>query len=391
VRDTSFDGAIRPEARAAPESGIVEVFNYGRTRKGLIPLWVGEGDLPTPQVVRDAARLSLERGETFYTYQRGLPELREAIARYLADLYGRPFASDEVFVTGSGMHAIVLAVQLTAGAGDEVLIPTPAWPNISGALGVAGARPVSLPMRFGNEGWQLDLDELFAAVTPRTRAVFINTPANPTGWTMPLDDMRALLAFARRRGLWIIADEIYTRFYYGEGGRAPSFFDVAEPEDRILYVNSFSKNWAMTGWRAGWLVAPPALGQVIENLVQYSLSGVPVFVQRGAIAALEGGEAFAAAGIERAARGLDIVASALEGTGRARFVRPGGAFYLFFGVEGEADARKLAFRLVDEANVGLAPGSAFGPGGESFLRLCFARSPDSLAVAAERLAGALRA
>ena len=381
---------LRREAREAPESGIVEAFNYGRTRQGLIPLWAGEGDLATPAFISEAATRALAAGETFYTYQRGIPPLREALASYHARLYGRPFSPEEFYVTGSGMQAIQIVLAMTAGAGDEIIIPTPAWPNCSAAAGINGAEVVEIAMRYGNDGWSLDLDRLSDAVTPRTRALFIVSPSNPTGWTATLDDLRALLALARRRGLWIIADETYARFWYGEGARAPSFLDVMDAEDRILFVNTFSKNWAMTGWRMGWISAHPSLGQVIENLVQYSTSGVAQFMQRAAVVALERGESFVAHVIERARRGREVVCDGLAATGRCRFVPPQGAFYLFFQVEGEADTRALALRLIDEANVGLAPGTAFGAGGERFLRLCFARNAEQLGVAIERLSAVLR-
>src|SRR3954469_2863075 len=269
--------ALRREASGAPESGIVEAMNYGRERPGLIPLWAGEGDLPTPSFICEAATRSLAAGETFYTYQRGIPTLREALARYHTALYGREFSPDEFYVTGSGMQAIQIVLGMIAGAGDEVLIPTPTWPNAAAATGIVGGRPVEVPMSFGNDGWSVDFDRLAASVTPRTRALFVVTPSNPTGWTATRDDLASMLALARRHGLWIIADETYARFWYGEGLRAPSFYDVMEQEDRILFVNTFSKNWAMTGWRIGWIAAHPSLGQVIENMIQYATSGVAQF------------------------------------------------------------------------------------------------------------------
>src|SRR5215218_4647556 len=290
--------AIRPEAEHAPESGIVEVANYARGRDGLIPLYVGEGDLSTPAFICEAATRALAAGETFYSWQRGIPDLRQALARYHERLYRRPSDPERFFVTIGGMHALQTAVRMIAGAGDEVVIPTPAWPNFAGALSVVGARVAQVPMTSAKTGWQLDLDRLEAAVTARTRAIIVNSPANPTGWTASLDELAAILAIARRRGLWIVADEIYARFAYDPArlieGRAPSFRDVMEPQDRILFVQTFSKNWAMTGWRIGWLEAPAALGQVIENLIQYSTSGVPAFQQRAAVAALEHGESFVA-------------------------------------------------------------------------------------------------
>lgn len=381
--------ALSRAARAAPESGIVEVMNYGRRRGGVTPLWAGEGDLPTPAFICEAATRSLAAGETFYTWQRGIPELRESLARYHATLYGRAFAPEEFYVTGSGMQAIQIVVAMVAGNGDEVLIPTPTWPNAAAAAGVIGAHPVAVPMSFGNAAWSLDLDRLARAVTPKTRALFVVSPNNPTGWTATRDDLMALLALARRHGLWIIADETYARFWYGEGPRAPSFFDMMDAEDRVLFVNTFSKNWAMTGWRVGWIAAHPSLGQVIENMIQYSTSGVAAFMQRAAVTAIERGESFVTHLIERARRGREISCNALAATGRVRFAPPQGAFYLFFTVDGETDTRALALRLIDEANVGLAPGTAFGAGGEHFVRLCFARNAEQLEAAVGRVAAVI--
>ncbi len=385
----SFAEALRREAREAPESGIVEVMNYGRRRGGVTPLWAGEGDTPTPAFIAEAATRALAAGETFYTWQRGIPELRESLARYHGRIFGRAFSPEEFFITGSGMQAIAIALALVAGSGDEVVIPTPAWPNAAAATGVIGARAVEVPMILANDGWSLDLERVAAAITSRSRALVLVSPSNPTGWTATREELRAILALARKHGLWIIADETYARFWYGEGDRAPSFLDVMEAEDRVLFVNTFSKNWAMTGWRIGWIVAHPALGQVIENLIQYATSGVAQFMQRAGVAAIEHGEGFVAHQIARARRGRDIMANALAATGRCRFALPIGAFYLFFTVDGETDTRRLALRLIDEASVGLAPGTAFGKGGENYLRACFLRDPEQLEAAAQRLVGVL--
>lgn len=386
---TSLIADLRPEARNAPESGIVEVVNHGRLKPGLIPLWVGEGDLSTPDFIVRAANKSLAEGETFYTWQRGIPELREALARYHTALYGRPFNMDRFYVTGSGMQSVQIAVRLIAGVGDELIIPTPAWPNFAAAMGVAGANPVCVPMQFKDGRFTLDLEKLEAAISPRTRAFVINSPANPTGWTATRDELAAILAIARKYGIWIIADEIYARFVYDGSARAASFHDVMEQEDRVLFVQTFSKNWAMTGWRVGWIEVPPAFGQIIENLIQYSTSGSPVFVQRAAIAALEEGELFVAEQIARATEGRRIVAEGLKATNRVNLQAPDGAFYQFFSVDGWTDSRKLAIELVDTANVGLAPGTAFGPGGETGLRFCFARKASDLHEAVARLQKAL--
>jgi aspartate/methionine/tyrosine aminotransferase len=377
--------SLRAEARAAPESGIVAVVNYGRLRDGMIPLWAGEGDLPTPAFISDAAARGLAAGETFYTWQRGIPDLRQALARYYARHFGQTFPEEQFIVTGSGMHAIQLALAALAGAGDEVIYLSPAWPNFDAAAAISGAIPVPVTLDHSGNGWSCDIEKIAASITPRTKALFINTPSNPTGWTADQETLRAILDLARANDLWIIADEIYSLFHYGPG-RAPSFLDIATPEDRILFVNSFSKNWAMTGWRVGWIKTHPSLQQVFENLIQYSNSGVAQFMQRGAVAALDEGDGFIAEQVERARKARDLVCDILGATGRARFTVPQGAFYLFFTVDGITDSRSAAFDIVDKANVGLAPGTAFGPGGEAFLRLCFHRRLDQIEEAAHRLA-----
>lgn len=376
---------LRDAARHSPVSGIEAVANYGRGRPGLIPLWAGEGELPTPGFIADAAAASLAAGETFYTWQGGLPELRQALARYHTRHFGSQFDPNEFIVTAGGMHAIQLSLFATAGAGDEALYLAPAWPNFAAAAAVAGVTPVAVPLEFSENGWSCDPARIEAAITPRTRVLFVNSPSNPTGWTADLETLRSILDIARRHGLWIIADEIYALFHFG-GRRAASFLDITREDDPILFVNTFSKNWAMTGWRIGWLRAHPSLGRVFENLVQYSNSGVAPFMQRGGVAALDAGDAFLEEQVAQAERARDAVCAILGDTGRVRFSRPAGAFYLFFAVDGMGSSERAALDIVDRANVGLAPGSAFGPGGEGFLRLCFHRRVDLVEEAARRLA-----
>ncbi|MBN9073536.1 MAG: pyridoxal phosphate-dependent aminotransferase [Rhizobiales bacterium] len=376
---------IQPAAARAAASGIIAAVNYGRERPGLIPLWAGEGELPTPAFISDAAAKGLRDGETFYTWQRGIPDLREALVRYYQRHFGMTFPVDELIVTSSGMHAIQMAIQLVAAGGDDLLYLSPAWPNFAGAATVAGANPIPVPLTLSGNGWTLDVERLEAAVTPRTRAIFLNSPCNPTGWTADEATLTAVLDLARRKGLWIIADEIYALFYY-DGTRAPSFLDVMEPEDRILFVNSFSKNWAMTGWRIGWLRVHPSLGPTFENLIQYSSSGVAQFMQRGAVAALDFGDDFIREQVEQARKGRDMVCTELGRARHIRFAVPQGAFYLFFAVEGLENSMEAAFEIIDKANVGLAPGSAFGAAGEGFLRLCFHRRLDQVEEAVHRIA-----
>ncbi len=382
----SIIASLSPRAVAAPESGIVEVINYARGREDLIPLWAGEGDLPSPDFVNRAATEALLAGETFYTWQRGIPELRQALVDYYARHFAVSLSTEHFYVTGSGMHAIMLAVQAVTSPGDEMVYLSPTWPNIVAAIEVAGAHAVGLPLDFGGGRWQLDISKLEAVITPKTKSIFINTPSNPTGWTATADDLKAILSLARKHGLWIVADEIYARYYYGGAVRAPSFLDIMEEGDRIIFANSFSKNWSMTGWRVGWLVAPPEIGQVIENLVQYSNSGVAQFMQRGAVAALNDGDAFVDANIRRAHQSRDILCDALIATNRVETLKPEGALYAFLKVDGVTDSRRAALDIVDKIGVALAPGSAFGKGGELFLRACFLRDPAQIEAAAARLA-----
>ncbi|MBB4169164.1 pyridoxal phosphate-dependent aminotransferase [Rhizobium sp. BK538] len=380
----SIVSSLSPRAVLAPESGIVEVVNYARGRDGLLPLWVGEGDLSTPDFINKAAIDALSGGETFYTYQRGIPELRQALSDYYARHFDITLPVEHFYVTGSGMQAIQIAVQAMTSPGDELVYLTPAWPNIAAALEIAGARSVGVQLTFEGGRWAVDLDRIAAAITPKMKGLFINTPSNPTGWTATRDDLVAILALARKHDLWIMADEIYARYYFA-GGRAPSFLDVMEPDDKVMFVNSFSKNWSMTGWRVGWIVAPPQTGQVLENLIQYSTSGVAQFMQRGAVAALNDGDAFVRSNIDKAKRSRDVLCDALIATNRVETLKPDGALYAFLKIDGVKDSRKAAIDIVDKIGVGLAPGTAFGPGGELFLRACFLRDPAQIQIAADRL------
>ena len=380
---------LSTEAASAPASGIAAVMRHGFGQSGIIPLWVGEGDQPTPRFLCEAAARSMLEGETFYMPQAGIPALREALASYhdrlYGGLFGKPFEADRFFVTGSGMQAIQIAIRLVAGCGDEVLVPTPAWPNFAAAVGVAGATVRQVPMHFAPTGWRLDLRDIDAAITPRTRALFLNSPSNPTGWIATKDELAAILDLSRKHGIWIIADEVYSRFTYDPNRLStPSLHQLIEADDRVIFVNTFSKNWAMTGWRIGWIEAAKVLAPVIENLIQYATSGVAVFMQRAAAATLhEGEEAFQSL-LARADRGRSVITEALSYAPQISFAPPG-AFYLFFRIAGVADSGAFAAELIRQTKVGLAPGSAFGAGGEGFFRMCFARDPVELRKACDRL------
>jgi aspartate/methionine/tyrosine aminotransferase len=384
--------AITDASRNEPDSGIMSAVNHGAGKTDIIPVWSGEGNVPTPEVFCRSAVESLLQGETFYTWQRGIPPLREALARYHARHYGRSFDPENFFVTGGGMQALQTIIQMIAGEGDEIVLPTPAWPNYAGPMRLLGARPVEVPLDFANGTWHLDLDKLFGAITSRTKAIVLNSPSNPVGWTASLADLKAVRDECRKRGLWIVGDEVYSRFYYGGAGetRAPSFLDICDTEEQILLANTFSKNWAMTGWRVGWLQAPRALGPAIERIIQYNTSGTAAFLQRGCVTALDEGEDFIAQQVSKARANRDLVASSLRQHPQIRFELPKGAFYMFFAIEGMKDSLATTLRIIDEARVGFAPGGTFGPGGEGFLRMCYLRDPAKLGVALERFGNWLR-
>jgi aspartate/methionine/tyrosine aminotransferase len=386
MTDNRLLAALTPQARNEPDSGIIRAAMHGFTVPGVIPLWAGEGTLPTPEAFARPAAEALLRGETFYTWQRGIPELRAALARYHTRNFGRPFDDDAFYVTSGGMQAIQTIVQLIAGEHGEIIIPTPAWPNLAASLRIAGARPVEVAMAFRNGCWRLDLDRLFDAITPRTRAIALNSPSNPVGWTAGIDELIAIRDVCRKRGLWLLGDEVYARFYYGEKAehRAPSLLDVCEDDDQLLLANTFSKNWAMTGWRVGWLQAPRVLGPAIERIIQVNSSGTPAFLQRGCVAALDEGDAFIARQVAEAREGRDLALRMLGEIPGLRFEIPRGAFYLFFAVDGMADSASTVRRLIDEAKVGFAPGSAFGLGGEGYLRLCYLKDRATLSEALSR-------
>jgi aspartate/methionine/tyrosine aminotransferase len=385
----AFPAPLRPEIESLETSGIAQVFALGFGRDDLIPLWVGEGDLPTPAFIADAASAALAAGHTFYTHKRGLPELRQALTDYTNGLYGSAVEFEQVSVTSSGMNAITLVLQTMVRPGDKVAVVTPIWPNILSAVQIAGGLVEPAPLDALPEGgFRLDLERLEAALDERTRALFVASPGNPTGWMMEPEEQRAVLELCRRRRIWLVADEVYARFAY-DRPHAPSFLQWARPEDPLIVVNSFSKAWAMTGWRLGWLIHPPSLAATFDRLIEFNTSGAQAFLQYGCLAAIRDGEPFVAEMVERCRLGGELVFQRLSALPRVRIDRPRGAFYAFFALEGLTDSLGFATTLLDRTGVGLAPGAAFGPGGEGHMRLCFASGRGRLAEAMDRLAPVL--
>jgi aspartate/methionine/tyrosine aminotransferase len=388
--DQMTDLAIRPGIASLPGSRIAAIAEYGRDRADLIPLWFGESDLPTPGFIQDAARAAMAAGHLRYTAKRGVPELRQTLADYLTRLYGRAVDVERIQVTASGMSAIMVALQCLIEPGRSMVSVSPVWPNANAAARVLGGAVREVALDAGPDGTRtLDLDKLFAAIDPSTIALFVNSPGNPTGWVLAPDQMANILEHCRRRGVWIIADEVYGRLTFDGPEVAPSFLELAAPNDRLIVINSFSKTWCMTGWRLGWLTVPPALLSHLEKLNEFNTSGAADFTQRAGVVAVSDGEGFVAELRATCRTNRDRVFDRLAQLPRVRLARPRAGFYAFFAVDGEPDSEALARRLVDQAAVGLAPGAAFGAGGEGFLRLCFASATATIDRALDRLVPAL--
>lgn len=380
--------AARSAVRSLTASKIRELVNAGLGRDDILAFWVGEPDEPTPDFIRRAGMDSIAAGETFYSHNLGIPEIREALAAYLSGLH-QPVSAEQVALTSAGVNALMLASQLLLDPGDRVVEVVPLWPNLQEIPKILGAQVETVPLRFSRQGWTLDLDRLLGALRPGTRALYLNSPNNPTGWTIPAADQRAVLEHCRRHGIWIFADDAYERLYFGKGGVAPSFLDISAPEDRLISTNTFSKTWLMPGWRLGWLVVPPSLSADLGKLIEYNTSCAPVFVQRAGIAALREGEPVIRRTLERFRRARDFLVGELNAIDGVEAAVPSGTMYAFFRIEGMTDSLAYCRKLVRDAGLGLAPGSAFGPEGEGFVRWCFASSEERLAQGIERLRSVL--
>ena len=363
---------MRRSIELLPGSRIREVANAGLGRSDVLAFWFGESDEVTPAAVREAAAASLAAGETFYAHNLGLPELREGIASYAGALH-RPLAAERVAVTSSGVTALMLAMQMLAGPGDEVVAVVPVWPNLTAQPAILGAQVKRVPLAPRDDGaWALDLQALIDAVTPATRVLLVNAPNNPTGWTLSRAEQVSILDHCRKTGTWIVADEVYERVWFEHGRAAPSFLDIAEPDDRVVIAQSFSKTFLMTGWRLGWLVLPPGHLDAIGKLIEFNSSCAPVFVQRGAMAALAIADDFVPGLVERLRAGRDLLVGGLRAMPDVRVALPRGGMYAFFRVEGQRDSLAYAKQLVTAHGLGLAPGVAFGAEAEGWLRWCFA-------------------
>ncbi len=348
-------------------------------RPDVLPFWFGESDQPTSLSIRSAAIAALQAGKTFYSHNLGQPGLRAATAAYLSRLHASPIGEARLAITNSGVSALMIAAQAVISPGDRVVVVDPVWPNVAEIPRILGAEVAYVSLRPGPDGFRLDLDQLLDALTPHTRALFLNSPNNPTGWTIDPDQRQPILERCRALGVWLVADDVYERLYFGDEASAPSFLPLATPQDRLISANSFSKAWRMTGWRLGWLVAPPTLVERLGVLLEYNTSCAPDFVQAAAMAAIEGGEPDIQALKRELATARDHLIAGLRAIPGVIAPKPAGAMYAFFRLAEEpGDSVALAKRLVNEAGLGLAPGAAFGEGGEGWLRWCFAADQSRL-------------
>jgi aspartate/methionine/tyrosine aminotransferase len=377
----------RPRIQALSASLIREVANSAMSREGILPFWFGESDQSTPAFIREAAIASLQKGETFYTENLGRGYLREQVSTYLTDLHQTRIGTDRIAMTSSGDSALMLASQLILEPGDHVVLITPLWPNLVEMPKILSAEVTCVPLEVHEGRWVLPLEKVLSALSPNTRMLYVNSPNNPTGWTISRDEQRILFEHCRRHGIWILADDVYERLIYRDGLRsAPSFLTLAEEGDRVIGVNSFSKAWRMTGWRVGWMVVPPSVVAQLACLIEYNTSCIPEFVQRAAAAALQHGETHVASLRAELIAARQYLISKLRDLPGIEVPESDGAMYIFLRMAGYADSLQLAKLLVEKAGLGLAPGRAFGPEGEGWLRWCYSADLQKLRLGVERLA-----
>lgn len=365
-------------------SRIREVADVAFGMEGVLKLHFGESNLPTPQFIKDALGRAVAEGYTYYSENGGLPGLRAALAQHYAAHHGVALdPAAEIMVTASGVQALNVAIRCTLNPGDEALVLTPNWPNGGEIVKLYGATPVDVPYAYDGVRFRPNFDVLAAALTPRTKLLIYTSPSNPLGWVATVAEQQALLDFARQHGLWLLADEVYERLYY-EGPIAPSILRLCTRDDAVIVVQSFSKAYCMTGWRLGWVVSRRDLVRKAAQLNEFIVSHAPSMIQRAGEAALTQGEDAVAALVEQLHERMAYCAGALRSVARISLPKPEGAFYLFPRIMGLDDPMDFALALLREQKVAVAPGNAFGAGGEGSVRLCFASDFSVLEPALER-------
>ncbi len=387
---TILEPGLAPSVMTIAQSRIRELADIAMSMSGVLRLYFGESNLQTPRYIKEAAIRALEEGYTFYTANAGLPSLRRAIADKYDEIHGVQLdPARQIVVTASGVQALNLSIRCILDPGDEAIVLTPAWPNGAANVAMCGAKAVMIPHPFKGSRFEIDFEAIEAAVSPRTRMLIYTSPSNPLGWVATRADQERLLALSRRHKLWLLADEVYDRLYY-EGPVAPSILRQANPQDGVVVVQSFSKSYCMTGWRLGWLISRPDLTEKATQLNEFIVSHAPSMAQKAAETALRDGEEELKEMVERLKDNRDLVRGALLQMPGVTTAQAEGAFYLFPRIEGVADSFEFCRALLLEEKVGLAPGAAFGPGGEGSVRICFAADCSVLDPALERLGAFLK-
>ena len=363
---------------------IRDVAEKGMQMQDILPLWFGEGQWPTSQIAIEAAQNALQAGDHFYQPNNGKPRLRSALAHYMNGLYGTSKTRQNITVTASGMQGLALTALALIDRGDRVVCIDPVWPNLGESFKIAGGEidPTTLVARDGR--WHLDMEQLLAKLTDKTKALLINSPNNPTGWVCSAEEQKTILDHCRKQGIWIVADDVYARLYQ-HGSLAPGFQHLANADDLLISINSFSKAWSMTGWRLGWITAPANLEKTFAHLTEFNIACPAGFIQEAGLAMIEQGEEEVSLLQHRLRKALTLTRSRLKHFKDISFIEPDGAFYCFFSVRGLTDSLAFAHALLDQTKVGLAPGLAFGPAGGGYLRLCYAQDEQILNKAFDRL------
>jgi aspartate/methionine/tyrosine aminotransferase len=382
--------SVATSAQNVPQSRIRELAEAAMKMEGVLKLYFGESNVPTPDYIKRAAIKALGEGYTFYTENAGLPGLRQDLADYYRRLQGVELdPRSEIIITASGVQALHVAIRCVLNPGDEALMLTPAWPNASAITRMDNAVPVDVPHPLRDGRYLIDFEALQAALTPRTRLLIYTSPSNPLGWVATEEEQEQLLGFARRHNLWVLADEVYDRLYYRSpelGVPAPSILRQATRNDAVMVAQSFSKTYCMTGWRVGWLVARSDVGQKATQLNEFIISHAPSFTQRAVQTALNHGEEELRQMLYRLKENRDFCLAALRQMPGVTVPSPDGAFYLFPKIDGLKDSFAFCRKLLEETKVGIAPGVAFGAGGEGSVRICYAAEREILDPAMERLA-----
>jgi len=367
---------VAKQAVQVPYSRIRALAEEAMKMEGVVKLYFGESNIPTPDFIKQAARRALEEGYTFYTSNAGLPGLRADLAAYYRRLQGVELDPEsEIVITASGVQALNLTIRLAIDPGDEAILLTPAWPNATSTVLLDSGTPKEIPLRLRGGRYRVDFEALEEAVNSRTRLLVYTSPSNPLGWVATEEEQKGILNFARRHDLWVLADEVYDRIYYRVpevGMPAPSILRKATRDDAVMVAQSFSKTYCMTGWRVGWIVARRDAAGKAAQLNEFIVSHAASFTQRAAQAALTHGEEGIREMLVRLRENRDFCLRALSEIRGVSVPSPDGAFYLFPKIEGLKDSFEFCLSLLRETKVGIAPGSAFGESGEGSVRICYA-------------------